>query len=192
MLLRMKESGIATRIALLRAVNVAGHSTVSMADLRAFLAGLGFGQPRSLLQSGNLIFDGGERTSAELENLLEAEAAKRLELRTDFFVRSVDDWASIVAGNPFPEEAERDPGHLVVLFLKEAVDATAVEALQSAVVGSEVIRAGGRQLYVTYPDGIGRSKLTNTLMERKLGRRATGRNWNTVLKLNDLTSSMHA
>jgi len=192
MLLRMKESGIATRIALLRAVNVAGHSTVSMADLRAFLAGLGFGQPRSLLQSGNLIFDGGERTSAELENLLEAEAAKRLELRTDFFVRGVDDWASIVAGNPFPEEAERDPGHLVVLFLKEAVDATAVEALQSAVVGSEVIRAGGRQLYVTYPDGIGRSKLTNTLMERKLGRRATGRNWNTVLKLNDLTSSMHA
>ncbi|MFI5267588.1 MAG: DUF1697 domain-containing protein, partial [Chloroflexota bacterium] len=116
------------------------------------------------------------------------EAAKRLDLRTDFFVRSVDEWAGVIAGNPFLDEAERDPSHLVVLFLKAAPDASAVEALRAAVVGPEVIRAERRQLYITYPEGIGRSKLTNTLIERKLGTRGTGRNWNTVLKLKELAS----
>jgi uncharacterized protein (DUF1697 family) len=64
-----------------------------------------------------------------------------------------------------------------------APKATDVEALQAAVQGPEIVRSHGRQLYLVYPEGIGRSKLTNTLIERKLGTRGTGRNWNTVLKL---------
>jgi uncharacterized protein (DUF1697 family) len=88
----------------------------------------------------------------------------------------------VVAGNPFPDEAERDPGHLVVMFLKTAPRAKAVQALQAAIEGPESVRAAGKHLYVAYPAGIGRSKLTNTLIEKKLGVRGTGRNWNTVLK----------
>src|SRR5262245_43013425 len=121
------------RIALLRAVNVAGHGTVGMATLRAFLADLGFDDARTLLQSGNVVFAGKGGPDTALENLLEAEAAKRLGLRTTFFVRSVAEWDEIIAANPFPEEAESDPSHLLVMFLKSAPTAATVTALQAAI-----------------------------------------------------------
>lgn len=94
-----------------------------------------------------------------------------------------------MARNPFPEEAERDPGHLVVMILKGAPAAHEVKALQDAIRGRELVRADGRAAYVVYPDGIGRSRLTTALLEKKLGTRGTGRNWNTVLKLAALTRS---
>jgi uncharacterized protein (DUF1697 family) len=72
------------------------------------------------------------------------------------------------------------------MFLKSAPAAPAVEALRAAVPGPEVIRAGGRHLYISYPDGQGRSKLTGALIEKKLGTVGTARNWNTVLKLGAL------
>jgi uncharacterized protein (DUF1697 family) len=61
-----------------------------------------------------------------------------------------------------------------------------VEALRAATIGPEVVRADGRQLYIVYPNGLGRSRLTNTAIEKKLGTRGTGRNWNTVLRLGAL------
>ena len=170
-------------IALLRAVNVGGRKAVAMAHLRALLEQLGLEDARSLLQSGNLVFRDDKRTSAELERLLESEAEKRLDLGTDFMVRSATEWKSIVARNPFPTEAKRDPGHLVVMFLKDAPAADDVKALQAAITGPEVVRADGKQLYVVYPAGIGTSRLTNAVIDKKLGTRGTGRNWNTVLKL---------
>jgi uncharacterized protein (DUF1697 family) len=170
-------------IALLRAINVGGHAKVAMADLRDLVKRLGFEDAHALLQTGNLVFRGGSRSGAALERTLEAEAAKRLGLETDFFVRTSPEWQAVVAGNPFPADAKRDPSHLVVQFLKDAPRASAVQALQRAIVGPERIRASGKQLYVVYPAGIGRSKLTNKLIEEKLRTRSTGRNWNTVLKL---------
>jgi uncharacterized protein (DUF1697 family) len=170
-------------VAFLRAVNVAGHGKVAMADLQHAVAGLGFQDVRTVLQSGNVVFRGVARPTAALERALEAQAAKRLDLRTAFIVRTDRELAGIVAENPFPNEAERDPGHLVVMFLRGAPSASAVQGLQAASRGPEVIRVSGRQLYVVYPDGIGRSKLTLALIERHLATQATGRNWNTVRKL---------
>jgi uncharacterized protein (DUF1697 family) len=176
-------------LALLRAVNVAGHQQIGMAELRDLLTRLGFADARSLLQSGNLVFRGGTKTGAQLERLLEAEAAKRLALETDFFIRTAEEWRAVIARNPFPEDAERDPAHLVVMFLKDAPGARAVKALQAAITGREVVRAIGAHAYIVYPDGIGRSRLTNALIEKQLGTRSTGRNWNTVLKLGALTQA---
>ena len=176
-------------VALLRAVNLPSHNKIGMAELRKLLTDLGFEDVQSLLQSGNLVFRGDTRTSAQLEGLLEAEAKKRLGLETDFMVRTAGEWRAVIAGNPFPEEAERDPGHLVVMFLKEEADAKDVAALQKAIIGREVVRAKGRHAYITYPDGIGRSRLTNVVIEKKLGTRGTGRNWNTVLKLGALAGA---
>ena len=173
-------------IALLRGINVGGHKRVAMSDLRDLLSQLGFMDARSLLQSGNLVFRSNARTGVNLERLLEAEAEKRLELRTDFLVRSAEEWKAVVARNPFPDEAERDPAHLLVMFLKDAPDGKNVEALQAAITGPEIVRAVGRQAYIVYPSGIGRSRLTSTLIEKKLATRGTGRNWNTVLKLGAL------
>jgi uncharacterized protein (DUF1697 family) len=171
------------QIALLRGVNVGGRNAVPMSGLRDLLTQLGFESPRSLLQSGNLVFRGDSRTDADLERLLETEADKRLGLHADFLIRSAKEWREVVARNPFRKEAERDPSHLVVMFLKSATNAKDVKAVQAAIAGSEIIRADGRHLYIVYPDGIGRSRLTNALLEKKLGIRGTARNWNTVLKL---------
>jgi uncharacterized protein (DUF1697 family) len=171
------------QIALIRGINVGGHQAVAMSDLRDLLTQLGFDGSRSLLQSGNLIFRCSARIGAELESLLEMEAEKRLGLRADFLIRNAKEWGQVVARNPFRKEAERDPSHLVVMFLKSAADAKDVKAVQAAIVGRETIRADGRQLYIVYPDGIGKSRLTNALIEKKLGIRGTARNWNTVLKI---------
>ena len=170
-------------IALLRGINVGGHKQVAMADLRDLLTQLGLAEPRSLLQSGNLVLGTNGRTSAQVERLLEAEAAKRLGLQTDFFVRTAKEWAGVVAHNPFRKEAARDPGHLLVMFLKDAPSVSGVRALQAAITGREVVRAAGKHLYIVYPDGIGRSRLTNAVIDKRLDTRGTGRNWNTVLKL---------
>jgi len=173
-------------VALLRAVNVAGQNTVAMADLRDLLAGMGFDDVQSVLQSGNLVFRGDAKGGVKLERALEAEAKKRLGLQTDFFVRSAAEWEDILADNPFHDEARRDPAHLVTVFLKGAPASGAVKALQAAIVGREVVRASGRQAYIVYPDGQGRSKLTNGVLEKRLGMRGTARNWNTVLRLAEL------
>ena len=75
-----------------------------------------------------------------------------------------------------------DSKHLVVLFLKNAPTPKDVAALQAEISGPEIVKAKGKQAYIFYPDGIGRSKLTNAMIEKRIGR-GTGRNWNTVLKL---------
>jgi uncharacterized protein (DUF1697 family) len=169
--------------ALLRAVNLAGVNAVAMTDLRGLFEGLGFSSVRTLLQSGNVVFENDGRTPGELERLLETATTKKLGVQTDFFVRTSREWKEILARNPFPEEARQDPGHLVVLFLKGAAAAANVKALQESIRGREIVRGEGRQAYAFYPDGQGRSKLTAAMIEKKLGTRCTARNWNTALKL---------
>ena len=170
-------------IALLRAINVGGRNLVGMSDLRDLLESLKFTDVRTLLQSGNVVFRAPARADAELETTLERATEKRLGVATQFFVRSASEWTSIISANPLRAEAKRDPGHLLVMCLKDAPARKDVEALQAAIRGPEVVRAVGRQLYLSYPAGVGRSKLTNGLIESKLRTRGTARNWNTVLKL---------
>ncbi|HET7024943.1 MAG TPA: DUF1697 domain-containing protein [Gemmatimonadales bacterium] len=175
-----------TCIALLRGVNVGGNRKVAMADLRALAAKLGFSDAETLLQSGNLVFRGTARGREALEALLEREASERLGLETTFMVRTAAEWREIVAANPFAAAARDDPGHLLVLLLKGAAGHKAVQALQASIAGPERVRGNGTHVYMTYPAGIGTSKVTNAVIERHLGTQVTGRNWNTVLKLDAL------
>ena len=126
---------VKTLITLLRAINLAGHKQVAMPVLRDFFTGLGFSDVRTLLQTGNVIFRGEARNANDLERLLESEAKAQLGLDTDFFVRSAKDWEALVDANPFPEEAKSDPGHLVVMFLKDAPNAKSLEALRASIRG---------------------------------------------------------
>ncbi|MGH9405661.1 MAG: DUF1697 domain-containing protein [Terriglobia bacterium] len=171
-----------TQIAFLRAVNVGGRK-LEMAALRAMLEALGFADVRTILQTGTALFRGGTKTGAALEEYLETELERHLHLRTDCFVRAATEWNGIIAGNPFPREAQEDPSHLVLMVLKSAPVSSIVAELQSAVEGRETVRATGRAVYIYYPDGIGESKLTTALLERKLKTRGTGRNWNTAIKI---------
>jgi uncharacterized protein (DUF1697 family) len=161
-----------------------------MSDLRALCDDLKFADARTLMQSGNVVFNCSRRTCESIERLLERQLTERHEMTIDCVVRTTDEWQRIVERNPFTAEAKRDPSHLLVMCMKAAVRAADVDALRAAIVGREVLHAAGRELYLVYPDGIGRSKLSNTLIERKLGVRGTARNWNTVMKLHALAQSL--
>jgi uncharacterized protein (DUF1697 family) len=173
---------MALTIGFLRAVNVAGRK-IMMADLRAMLVDLGFEDAKTVLNSGNVVFDAGRQGGAALEAKLEAATETTFGLATDWHVRTGPEWAAALAANPFPDFATADPSHMVVAPMKSAPAADAVAALQAAVTGPEKLAAVGRELFITYPDNIGESKLTLAVIERRLGVRATGRNWNTAMKL---------
>jgi uncharacterized protein (DUF1697 family) len=170
-------------VGLLRAVNVGGHGKVAMTDLRGLAEELGYSEVRTFLQSGNLVFHTGSRPTAELEAGLENAARDRFGLTTDFIVRTAEEMGAIRLHNPFPDEAQSDPAHLVTVFLKERPAPGSERRLRAAVDGPERARLVGPHAYIVYPEGIGRSRLTLPVIERQLGARGTGRNWNTVTKL---------
>ena len=176
-------------IALLRAVNVGKTGKVSMAALRQVAADLGLDHSATLLRSGNLVF-ASDRDETPLQTMLEGETARRLGVATDFILRTAAQWDAVIAANPFTAEAKADPGHLVVIALKAPAAAGWLDELTAWNKGPERIEARGREVYIVYPDGIGRSKLTNKFIESRLDTRGTGRNWNTVLKLRDLAKAI--
>jgi uncharacterized protein (DUF1697 family) len=179
-----------THVALLRGINVGGRKMVAMDYLRALLEDLKFAEVRTLLQSGNVVFQSDTVRGAALERLLEDQIEKRFEQPVTCLVRTAAEWKAIVASNPFLKEAQTDPGRLVVMCLKKATTEEDVESLRKAIRGPETVRAKEKQLYIIYPAGQGTSKLTNALIEQKLGIRGTARNWNTVLKLASAMSSV--
>jgi len=170
----------------LRAVNVGGNNNVIMTELQSLIEDRGFKDVATLLQSGNAIFSGEERAAEVIESQFEQALRRKLEVECSCFVRTAAEWTDAIASNPFSAEAKNDPSHLLVVLLKSEPSAPALKDLRAAFTGPERFQAMGRQLYVVYPDGIGKSKLTIPLIERHLGTRATGRNWNTVLKVAQL------
>lgn len=172
-------------VALLRAVNLGGATKVGMASLRDHLARAGFPGVQSILQSGNLVFGTEKQAVARIEQRLEAELVRGGWRATEVFVRSSEEWQSIVSANPYPREAEDDPGHLLVMLLKDAPTPGGWKTLGRSIRGPERVRGDGRTAYLVYPEGIGTSKLTPAVVERALGTRGTMRNWNTVRKLEE-------
>ena len=136
---------------------------------------------KTVLQSGTLV--GAACPSTDLERRLEGTLAEHCGCQTDVVVRSADDWRGLVDANPFAAFAERDPAHLLVVLLKQCAPVSAQAALRAAVKGVEEVVVSDGAAYIAYPDGIGRSKLGMSLIERHLGTRGTGRNWSTVLKI---------
>jgi uncharacterized protein (DUF1697 family) len=171
-------------------VNLAGHNKIAMSDLRNLLTAIGAQDALTLLQSGNVVFRSNQRATAALERRIQDAAAERLGLATDVVVRSAWEWKALIAANPFPREAKQDPSHLLVMPLKAVPRPASVATLQRAISGREILRVHERCAYIVYPDGIGRSRLTLAFIEKNLETRGTGRNWNTVLKLDALADSM--
>ena len=122
-----------------------------------------------------------------LEKQLETAAEKHHKMQIEFMVRTAKEWADLVAGNPYPDEAKSDPARLVLVALKSSAKPGAEKALQAAIKGRETVRVFGKNAYMYYPDGQGESKVTPAVVEKHLGARGTARNWNTVLKLLALT-----
>ena len=173
-------------VALVRGINVGGRKKVAMADLREALRALGYGDVETYLQSGNALFTttgtgtGTDALACEIEDELKA----RLDMDVKVLVRTGDELAAVVGANPFPH-ATAEPSKLHVAFLSANPDADRVASIDAARFEPDELRVGERALYLWYPNGAGRSKLSNDLLERKLGVTATSRNWNTVLHLLD-------
>jgi uncharacterized protein (DUF1697 family) len=173
---------MSAHVALLRGVNLGGNKGVPMAALKAVAEGLSLGGPRTLLQSGNLVFSSQGRKPEALEGALEQAIRAEIGVATQVCVRTAAQWNALVEANPFPEAARDDPAHLLLMAFKTPPRPGGPNALAEVYHGPERIALALHHAYVFYPDGVGRSKLTPALLGRHLGQ-GTARNWNTVLKL---------
>jgi len=166
-------------VALLRAINVGGTGTLSMKELSTWCTNLGLVKVRTYIQSGNIVFE--SRLSEEaVRNKLEQTLAKNIGKRVDVVVRTASDLRSVLEANPF---TDAQPEKIAVVFQSGPLPEGLMDKL--VIPGGEEIRPGKREIYIHYPDGMGRSKLK---LPSLMGT-ATARNINTVVKLVAMTAA---
>lgn len=171
---------MAVYVALLRGINVGKHRRVSMADVKEAFAAAGAKDAETYLQSGNVIFE--TRTSAaKVVPRLEKELKRRVGHDISVVVRTGAQLAQLVAKNPFSNEPDGKKLH--VAFLEASPKRGRTRLLDRERVAPDEFRVAGRAVYLRYPSGYGRSKLTNDYLEKQLGVRSTMRNWRTVSTL---------
>jgi uncharacterized protein (DUF1697 family) len=166
-------------VALLRAVNLGGNSTLKMADLKRLCEEAGLEAVKTYIASGNVLFKSAlseAKVKKAIEDRLQKHAGKRIEV----FVRTAKEMAQVLKDNPFRDELGNKA---VAVFLEEKPPADAAESVSGAV--DEKVAAGKREIYILYPSGIGRSKL-----KVPAGAKGTARNMNTVAKLAEMTAEL--
>ena len=163
-------------VALLRAVNVGGTGKIAMSDLKALCERIGFEDVRTYIQSGNIVFRS-DRDPAAARALLAKALAARMNSPVGVQVRSAAQLRRTLAGNPFPQAP---PNRVIVFFLDAPPEKGTLDDL--VIPGNEEVRPVGREIFVHYPDGQGRSKLR--LPQMKAG---TGRNLNTIAALVEMS-----
>ena len=181
---------MATHIALLRGINVGGRNKVSMAELRAVVAGLGHTGVATYIQSGNVLFTSDDTDTEALATALEGAIAANLGVKPAVVVLSRDDLEQAVRDNPYPDEPNPKMVHAV--FFRGPVPAGAADAIETGQrraaergSGKDTAQLVGSTLYLHTPDGFGRSELSLFLLGRSASPVASGtaRNWSTVTKL---------
>jgi len=178
-----------TYISLLRGINVGGHNKVPMERLRKLWEALGFAQVETFIQSGNVTFQAAKASPAELSLKLEKRILAEFGFPVSMVTRTADELGQAIAGNPFVKESKAEPAKVHIAFLSQAPKAEAVKKLETLATKTEQVRHAGREVYLYYRDGMGKAKLTGTVIERVLGVRATARNWNTVTKLYEMAQN---
>jgi uncharacterized protein (DUF1697 family) len=178
-------------VSMLRAVNVGGTSRIKMDALRAVYESIGLKDVRTLLQSGNVVFGS---TLADRERLVKRivqELERQLELEAEVMLRTLAELASIVERGPVLSP-RADMSKLLVMFLSGVPDAASQAALVKWHQGPEMLEMRGPEIYLYYPEGVGRSKLSGAVIENKLNVSGTARNWNTLGKLLETGRALEA
>ncbi|MEV5985339.1 DUF1697 domain-containing protein [Streptomyces sp. NPDC052051] len=178
-----------TYAALLRGINVGGHRKLPMARLRTLLTGLGHTGVTTYLQSGNAVFTAGHGDEESLALEVSRAIEEQLGFAVDVLVRDHAYLTAVRDACPFPAD-ELEGRHLHVTYFSAPVDTERYAEIDPAAYLPEDFRLGERALYLYAPDGLGRSKLAEQLARprRTKGLIATTRNWNTVVKLAELTA----
>ena len=169
-------------VSLFRAINVGGR-TVKMEQLKAMHTALGFENVSPYIQSGNVMFTCEDTDTTDIQKRIQEHFKATFGFHSDVFVRTASELQAIIENNPFQGREGIESKWLVVQFLAAHPDEAAQESLRSTYNGPEEIFVIGKEAYIYYPTGIGTSKLTNTLLERKLKTVGTARNLNTLLQL---------
>ena len=176
---------MATHVALLRGVNVGGKNKLPMKELAGMFIDAGCEGVNTYIQSGNVVFRAESRIVEKLPEVIADRIAKRFGYRTSIVLRTTEEMRSVVSRNPFiAAGAGEDLLH--VLFLAGEPDSGRVNNLDPQRSPPDLFTVCGREVYLCLPNGVGRTKLTNSYFDTKLGTISTGRNWRTVMKLLDL------
>ena len=176
-----------THIALLRGINVSGHNLIPMERLRASFAELGFGEIKTYIQSGNVIFTTARKSTAAVAKKITEKILNDFGFDVPVIVRTHAELNEVVKKNPFLPGAATDPAKLHVTFLSAAAPPTATKSLQPLAAATERFQVCGREVYLRFPAGYGVTKLSNSAIEKKLSVSATTRNWKTVTTLLAMT-----
>ncbi len=177
-------------VALLRGINVGGKNKVAMPDLRSMFEDLGHQGVVSHAQSGNIAFESPLDAPTKLAAGIERAMAGTFGLTVSVHLRTRRDLERVVARNPFITEGI-DFTSLHVMFLADAPDNKGVGKLDADRSRPDEFEVRGREIYLRYPNGSGRSKLTIDYFERSLGTSATARNWNTITRVLQLMQERH-
>jgi uncharacterized protein (DUF1697 family) len=181
-------------ISMLRGVNVGGHNKIKMDALRSLYESLKFTGCQTYVQSGNLVFATRERDS-DLNCLaarLQSAIARKFGFSPDVILRTSAELRAAVAKNPFAKHAGLDSSKLLVAFLASDPGVQARANLSTIKIAPEEAISAGRELYIYFPNGIGRAKLSWPAIERALKVPFTGRNWNTVTRLLEMAEKLEA
>ncbi len=171
-----------TYIALLRGINVSGQKKIKMAELRQQLAELNIGNIATYIQSGNIVFTSAETNASALEEAIHQLIVKHYGFEVPVLVLTPQQLQQAIAAHPWPgDELRTTKSYFTFLF--ETPTPEGIAALEAFDLGDDEWVLKGTTLYAYFPNGAGRSKMSNNLVERKLKVTATARNWNTVHKL---------
>ena len=167
--------------AMLRGINVGGRQ-LKKDQLIGAAEAAGFSDARTLLASGNLVFEAGGVPGDVIEQRLHAAVERLHGLKSEVFARDVTALSAVIAANPFADAAEDRPSRLVVTFHREPFPQPLLTALAERHPGPERLAAVGRELFIDFPNGQADSALVPAMTRLRFPQ-GTGRNWNTVVKL---------
>jgi uncharacterized protein (DUF1697 family) len=177
-------------ICMLRGVNLGAHNRVKMDDLKKLCTSLKLCDPQTYVQSGNVIFKTDERDLDKLRKTLESAIHKKFGFQTDAILRNTRDLREVVSHNPFAKRKDIHPGKLLVTFLSADPGEAARKQVRAIKSDPEEIFIEGREAYIYFPNGAGRSKLNWALIPKTLKVQGTARNWNSVTKMLEIAEKM--
>lgn len=175
-----------TFVALLYSIVIDAKHRVVMSDLRAIAEGLGYQNVRTLVSSGNLVFEAAETSVPTIEKALEKAFDAFHGKHVDIIVKTADEWRRLVAANPFPAESEAAPDRVGIRIMRDPLRPDLAEFLAPYQTAGERVALIDGHVWVHYPGQISLSKLTGQLTPRRMGGIGTTRNWNTVKRLGEM------
>jgi len=177
-------------VCLLRGVNIGGHHKIKMDDLRALCVVLKFVNVQTLLQSGNVVFRTEERSLSTLADKIESAIERKFGFRPEVLLRTVPEMREVVARNPLAKRKGIEPPKFAVAFLEDEPTPAMRKALLAMDIAPEELHVIGRHLYIYFPNGQARPRLSWSQIAKILNTPTTARNWNTVTKLIELAETL--